>query len=184
MLSYFKKIVRESSGVLIACTVITMVCGIALSESDELLSAIPFLVLIMPAQNDVVGDMCQVLVGRLASHLYIGLVPARLSFTPRVRYDFQSLFVALLLSVSTLLAVNVIVATISGIEFGNFYKIIFVVFTAATLLFSIMFIVLFTGAIYIFKHNKDPNNFLIPITTSLIDTLSPIFVVLLASIVL
>lgn len=155
-----------------------MFSGMALSSAEEMLSTIPFLVLIMPAMNDVIGDMCQVLVGRFSSHLYIGLIPAQLTFTPRVRTDFNALFTALVLSAGTMLGINLIISLISGISFGSLFSIILVVFCTALSLFLTMFVTLFFGAIYIFKRNKDPNNFLIPITTSMIDTLSPIFMIL------
>nr|MDO8083805.1 magnesium transporter [Candidatus Sigynarchaeum springense]MDO8118531.1 magnesium transporter [Candidatus Sigynarchaeota archaeon] len=174
---YFKKIVKESIGVLLMCTVITMFSGMALSSADEMLAAIPFLILILPAQNDVIGDMCQVLVGRMTSHLYIGLVPARLSFTPRVKTDFLALFTSLALSIGAMLVINVFLALASGIAFGNFFLVLFVVICTAFSLFVIMAFMLYLGAIYIFRHNKDPNNFLIPITTSLIDTLSPVLTI-------
>jgi cation transporter-like permease len=42
----------------------------------------------------------------------------------------------------------------------------------------LMFMLLFISSIFIFKKGKDPNNFLIPMVTSLADFLTPLFIII------
>ncbi|MFW9877814.1 MAG: magnesium transporter [Candidatus Thorarchaeota archaeon] len=155
-----------------------LISGTLLSSNEELLSAIPIMLLIIPALNSLIGDISTVLVSRLTTHLYIGTIPPKVQKSDRLKEDFYGLLITLLLSLATLLILGYFFGLISGIEIVNPFLMILIISITILLIFFIMFISLFFGAVFLFKRGKDPNNFLIPFLTSLADFLTPFFLIL------
>ena len=155
-----------------------LISGSLLSLNEELLYTIPILLLILPALNSLIGDISTVLVSRLTTHLYIGTLPPKIQKSERLKEDFYGLLITLLLSLVSLISLGYVIGGISGIEIVNPFLMILIISTTVLLIFLIMFILLFTSAIYLFKRGNDPNNFLIPFVTSLADFLTPSFLIL------
>jgi len=155
-----------------------LISGSLLSINEDLLYTIPIMLLIIPALNSLIGDISTVLVSRLTTHLYIGTLPPKIQKSKRLIEDLYGLIITLLLSLISLLFIGYLVGIISGIRIVNPLLMIFVISITILLIFSIMFITLFIGAIFLFKRGKDPNNFLIPFVTSLADFLTPFFLIL------
>ena len=155
-----------------------LISGSILSVNEDLLYTIPIMLLIIPALNSLIGDISTVLVSRLTTHLYIGTLPPKIQKSKRLIEDLYGLIITLLLSLISLLFIGYLVGIISGIRIVNPLLMIFVISITILLIFSIMFITLFIGAIFLFKRGKDPNNFLIPFVTSLADFLTPFFLIL------
>ena len=68
--------------------------------------------------------------------------------------------------------------SVTGIEIVNPLLIISIITITILILFGLMFVFLFMGSIFIFRKGKDPNNFLIPMVTSLADFLTPLFIII------
>ncbi len=176
-MKYYMKILKESIIIVILSSLMGMISGSVLSSNKEILSAIPILLLIIPALNSLIGDMSTVLVSRLTTHLYIGTLSPKIQISDRLKEDFYGLLITTLLSLVSLLFLGYLVGIISGIRIVNPLLMIFIMSITVLLLFSIMFIALFLGAIFLFKRGRDPNNFLIPFVTSLADFLTPLFLI-------
>ncbi|MFX0001281.1 MAG: magnesium transporter [Candidatus Hodarchaeota archaeon] len=172
------KIFKESIIIVILSSLFGLISGTLLSSSEALLTTIPILLLIIPALNSLIGDMSTVLVSRLTTHLYIGTLSPKIQKSDRLKEDFLGLLITLLLSLIALLLIGYFVAIILGIEIVNPFLIIFIISITALLIFIIMFVSLFVSAIFLYKHGKDPNNFLIPFLTSLADFLTPLFLII------
>ncbi len=155
-----------------------LISGTLLSSNKELLSTIPIMLLIIPALNSLVGDISTVLVSRLTTHLYIGTLLPKIQKSDRLKEDFYGLIITLLLSLGALLILGYLMGALTGIGIVNPIFMIFIITITILLIFFIMFITLFFGAIFLFKRGKDPNNFLIPFVTSLADFLTPFFLIL------
>lgn len=155
-----------------------LISGTLLSSNEEILYSIPIMLLIIPALNSLIGDISTVLVSRLTTHLYIGTLPPKIQKSERLKEDFYGLFITLLLSLVSLLFLGYLVGVISGIKIINPLLMSFIITLTILLIFFIMFITLFIGAIFLFKRGMDPNNFLIPFVTSLADFLTPLFLII------
>lgn len=155
-----------------------LISGTLLSSNKELLSTIPIMLLIIPALNSLIGDISTVLVSRLTTHLYIGTLLPKIQKSDRLKEDFYGLIITLLLSLGALLILGYLMGALTGIGIVNPIFMIFIITITILLIFFIMFITLFFGAIFLFKRGKDPNNFLIPFVTSLADFLTPFFLIL------
>jgi len=177
-MKYFVKIFKESIIIVVISSLMGLISGSLLSSNEELLYTIPILLLILPALNSLIGDISTVLVSRLTTHLYIGTLPPKIQKSERLKEDFYGLLITLLLSLVSLISLGYVIGGISGIEIVNPFLMILIISTTVLLIFLIMFILLFTSAIYLFKRGNDPNNFLIPFVTSLADFLTPFFLIL------
>jgi len=175
---YFKKIVKESIVVVIISSVMGLFSGTVLSNNEIILSSFPIILLVLPSLNSLIGDMSTVLVSRLTSHLYIGTIPAKIQSSDRLKQDFYGLLITILLSLIALICLGYILGSVIGIEIVNPLLIISIISITVLILFGFMFVFLFMGSILIFRKGKDPNNFLIPMITSLADFLTPLLIII------
>jgi len=172
------KIFKESIIIVIISSLMGLISGTLLSFNEDLLYTIPIMLLIIPALNSLIGDLSTVLVSRLTTHLYIGTIPPKIQKSERLIEDFYGLIITLLLSLASLLFLGYLIGIISGIRIVNPLLMILIIVATILLIYFIMFLTLFIGAIFLFKRGKDPNNFLIPFVTSLADFLTPFFLIL------
>ncbi|MFX1374313.1 MAG: magnesium transporter [Promethearchaeota archaeon] len=159
-----------------------LISGSVLTSNEGVLYAFPIMLLIIPALNSLIGDLSTVLVSRLTTHLYIGTLPPKIQNSERLKEDFLGLLITLLLSLVALLVLGYFVGYLSGIRIVNPLLIISIITITILLIFFIMFILLFVGAVFLFKRGMDPNNFLIPFLTSLADFLTPFFLIIFITI--
>jgi cation transporter-like permease len=85
----------------------------------------------------------------------------------------------MLLSLIALISLGYMLGSVTGIDIINPLLIISILSITVLILFGLMFVFLFMGSILIFRKGKDPNNFLIPMVTSLADFLTPLFIIIL-----
>ncbi len=159
-----------------------LISGTLLSSNEALLYTVPILLLILPALNSLIGDISTVLVSRLTTHLYIGSLQPKVQNSERLKEDFYGLLITLLLSLGALIFLGYLSSIFSGIEIVNPLLITLIVCTTVLLIFAMMFLLSFVSAIVLFKRGMDPNNFLIPLITSLIDFLTPLFLIIFITI--
>ncbi|HEC38891.1 MAG TPA: hypothetical protein ENI29_11700 [bacterium] len=177
-MKYFFKIFKESIIIVIISSLIGLISGTLLSSNKALLITVPIMLLILPALNSLIGDISTVLVSRLTTHLYIGTIRPRVRNSERLKEDFYGLLITLLLSLGALIFLGYLVSVISGIKIVNPLVISLIMCITVLLIFAMMFLLSFISAIVLFKRGMDPNNFLIPLITSLTDLLTPFFLIL------
>ena len=166
------KIIRESLKVLILASLASSIGGMTLEKVNiKLVALLPFLILI-PAMNDMVGDFGSIISSRLTTMLYLGKIKEKEWWKS---HEIGNLFliVAIVAMISTLYIVllSSAIALLGGFKLSAFFvlKLLIVAIITTTLLVVFMFWLSTTAGFYIFKKNKDPSNFLIPLTTSIAD---------------
>jgi len=177
-MEYFKKVVKESIIILIISSLLGLISGTVLSLNEEILYSIPIILLTLPALNSLIGDISIVLVSRLTTHLYIGTIAPEVKKSARLKEDFIGLFLTIIFSFGTLMTIGYIFLSIVGKQIVNPFIIIIILSITVLILFVILFIILFIFSIFLFKKGKDPL-ILIPLTTSLIDFLTPLLIIIL-----
>ena len=177
-MQYFNKIIKESIIVVILSSLLGLISGTVLSTNEGLLYSVPILLLILPALNSLIGDFTTILISRLTTHLLIGMIPSKIQKTKKLMIDFYGLLLSIILSLVFLIVVGYGVAIATEIQIVNPLIIISILILTVLFLFISLFIILFISSVYIFRKGRDPNNFLIPIVTSLVDLLAPLFLVI------
>ena len=146
--------------------------GIGLeSVQQKLIFFVPFLIL-LPSLNDMVGDFGAVVSTRFTTLLYTGEIDTRTWWRcePLRRLLQKVMTVALAFAVYLAMAAAAI-SWISDfpltVAFG--LKLLACTVAATFVLVLLMFAVAVVGGIIIYKRKNDPDNFLIPLTTSIAD---------------
>lgn len=164
-------IIRESLKVLILASVISSIGGVGLNQiQSRLLSIIP-LVILLPALSDMVGDYGTTISSKFTNMLYLGKIKGRWWKSESVRSLFFTMFLISIISSIYIGFLSYILAYVKGFAFeiSVLLKILQLSILSATLLVCLIFLISVVGGIYIYRKGEDPNNFLIPITTSVGD---------------
>ncbi len=164
-------IVKESLKMLILASVLSSLGGIYIkSVQNEIITVLPLLVL-LPALTDMIGDFGTIVSSKFTTMLYLGKVKKEWWSSENVHE-----LIYVVLSVATISAFYIgalayLIAYIKGFAFTylTFLKVIGISLVATMSLIGIIITISILGGIWIFKKKEDPNNFLIPITTSVAD---------------
>ncbi|MDO8628319.1 MAG: magnesium transporter [Nanoarchaeota archaeon] len=178
-MNYIKKIIQESLPVLLLASVITILGGIGLKTLEEHITQfLPFIIM-LPALNNMVGDYSIVIVSKLTTHLYReqGKKP-ELGF---IKHLFKDTTTALFFSTAYMILLTLIISSIKHYPLTTASIITITAITSIVVatMFIIAFLIAITFALYAYKHHEDPDDVLIPITTSLADLGSIIILIIL-----
>jgi len=166
-------IIKESMKILIIAAIISSVGGVGLENVKERLVTIIPLLIMLPALNDMIGDYGTIISSKFTTMLYTGKISIRTGVmkSPELRKLATTLFaVALIISIY-IGAVSYGMAYYGGFPFDTsvFLKVMAVSVVCTMLLVGIIFAASLAAGIYVYRKKEDPNNFLVPITTSLAD---------------
>ncbi len=167
-------IIRESLRILILASIISSIGGIGMEAISSKLVVIIPLIILLPALNDMVGDFGCIVSSKFTTMLYLGKVGGKWWKSRHLRRLFLVIaFTSFLTSVFIGVAASII-AYWSGfsLTFEVFLKVLGIAVISNIILVSAIFCISIIGGLGIYGKNEDPNNFLIPITTSVADLLN------------
>ena len=165
------RIVRESLKVLLLTSIISSIGGIALENIRVTLATILPLIIILPALNDMIGDVGTIVASKFTTALYLGHIRGdwwKIHFLHRT---FWIVFTVALITAAYVAAISILLSawTGYGVNIEVFKKIALIALASTTLLTVIIFNISIVGGLWIYRRGEDPNNFLIPITTAVAD---------------
>lgn len=165
-------IIRESLKVLLLASALSAFGGFALEEIKAIFVSIIPLVILMPALNDMIGDYGTIVSSKLSTLLHEGVVEKKWWQTPELKKLFMQIATVSIITAALSAAIAMIIPVfISGydIALGNAAKIFAITIIDVAVLVSLLFFTSIYAGLRIYKKQEDPNNFLIPITTSIAD---------------
>lgn len=165
-------IIKESMRILILASILSSVGGIGLQSVQLMVVAIMPLLVMLPALTDMIGDFGTIVSSRFAVMLYLGQIHRKNWWRSlRIRRLFRIIMVIAIISAMYLGAVAVWISIAQGfaVTAALFLRIMEIALLATIMLVCIIFLVSVLGGFYIFSKKEDPNNFMIPITTSIAD---------------
>ncbi|MGB9708269.1 MAG: magnesium transporter [Candidatus Pacearchaeota archaeon] len=160
------KIVRESIFVLVIAALLSSIGGVALKSIEASLVTLVPLIVILPALNDMIGDFGIILVSRFTTALYMH---KKINFI--ARYLFKDVLLIALISAIYIAMLGTLFSLARGFSFNLIFLLKIIVLTLITTIILVLinfFIALFAGK-YTYKKKVDPDNVLIPLTTSIAD---------------
>lgn len=166
-----KTIVKESAKILLLTSVVSSFGGLTLEHVKTAFISIVPLVILLPTLNDMIGDFGTITASRFSTMLHEG----KAGGNPMKNRELQKLFVQILvLALFTAVLSASIALFISSFSWkalnaGVAAKIFLMVIVDVMALVCLMFFISVIAGRYFFKRQEDPNNFLIPITTSISD---------------
>jgi cation transporter-like permease len=177
-------IVKESLKILIMASIISSIGGIGMeSVSSRLVTIIPLLIL-LPALNDMVGDFGCIVSSKFTNMLYLGKVGGKWW---RSRHLHALFLVILSTSFITSVFIGVAASVIAywsgfSLTLDMFLKVLSIAVLSNIILVAVIFIISIIGGLGIYHKKEDPNNFLIPIATSVADLLNLVIFAILVGI--
>ena len=181
---YVKTILKQSTPTLILCSFLGIFAGTVLDSFASILLNNPTILTLVPLFSGESGNLVSILGARLSSALHAGLIEAEFKFNEAVRNNFI-IIILLCLIVYPLIAILAdITSLLLNIEAFSILHLILISLISGLVLIPIMIIIVFVIGIYSFKKGLDPDNVIIPISTSLTDALSNSLLILFSTIIL
>lgn len=168
-----RTIIKESVKILFLASIISSFGGMGIeSVKEKFILLLPLLIMI-PAFNDMIGDFGTVISSKFTSMIYTGKVSLRKGITSSKAFRKLAMnvfVVAFIASVYTGLA-SYALAYMQGFAFNSamLAKVVGISIICTMVLVGVIFAVSVISGIYVYRRKEDPNNFLIPITTSVAD---------------
>lgn len=167
-------IIRESIKVLILASIISAIGGFRLeSLKDKFVLVLPILIL-FPVLNGMIGNYSIIFSSRYSTMIHEGKIvdnPFKCKELRKLLYHLMiiGVFTAFLAGIFSL-----VFAGLKGFDtsIDSTFKVLLITMIDAILVSTVLFLVLSYIGRYIYKKKEDPNNFLIPISTSIADLLN------------
>lgn len=165
-------IIKESLKVLLLASILSAFGGFALEQIKTLFVSIIPLVVLLPALNDMIGDYGTIVSSRLSTMLHENVVQKKWWQTPELKELFVQIAVVSMITAALSAVIAMIIPIFTsgyGLALGNAVKIFAITIIDVAVLVSLLFFTSIYAGLRIYKKKEDPNNFLIPITTSIAD---------------
>jgi cation transporter-like permease len=169
--SVAKRIIKESVKILIVASIISSAGGVGFEALKLKIAALVPLLIMIPALNDMIGDFGTIMSAKFTILLYQGKIPKKWWNSYELGDQFRIIATIALFAAFYVGIVSVLVTFLQGIPVNAIeaLKVIAIAFmSTATLVLTIFFISI-VGGLWVYKKGSDPNNFLIPMTTSIAD---------------
>lgn len=166
-----KTILRESIKIIILASLVSSVGGMALEQIKTVFISIMPLVILLPTLNDMVGDYGTIVSSRFSTMLHKGEVKKQWWKNIHV----QEMFVQILLVAGITAVLSAAIALIvthfadNAVNLLLALKIFIITVADVLILVAALFFTSVCAGQHYFRKKEDPNNFLIPITTSVAD---------------
>ena len=169
-MKYITKIIKESLVVLIFAAILSSLGGVGLKYSEEKILFFLPLMILLPALNGLVGDFGIVMVSRFTTLVYKKNFTKRLE-KAKLRHISRDLFIVGIIMSFYISLLSGFISKISGFDFHLIFLIKLILIVLATVFFMIflIFFISYFGIFYSYKRNIDPDDLLIPLTTSIAD---------------
>lgn len=170
-------ILKQSTPVLLLCSFLGGAAGSILNSAVETLLTNPSLLTLLPLFSGESGSLISILGARLSSGLHSGLVEPFKKPEGEAVHNFMISFILaiIIFPIIGLLAEGSSFAL--GVVGVGFDKIVEISTLSGLILVAIMVIVVYYVSITSYNNNLDPDNIVIPISTSITDSISSLVLI-------
>jgi mgtE-like transporter len=176
-LPQLRRIVRTSMPVLLVAGIVSSLAGVALERRLTVFSALPALLILVPAHLSSAGALGGILSGRLSSQLLLGLVPPTALPSRGARRD---LWLVAGLSVPVFLANGVgahVVARLLDVASPGLGQLVGASLLAGLAAMVVVTVIGYYGTIVTVRLGIDPDTFGIPMVSSTVDLIGALTLV-------
>lgn len=179
-----RTIVKQSTPVLFVCSILGVIAGGIFNSSLTTLLTNTSLLTLVPLFSGESGSLVSILGARISSGLHSGLIEPILKPKKNTLYNFL-LCVILGIVVYPLIAVLADFSTylIGGTGIG-LDKIIEISFISGFILLPLMMMIVFYVSTLSYRKGLDPDNIVIPITTSITDSISSLIFITISLLII
>ena len=166
-----KTILKESIKILLLTSIISSFGGFTLEHIKPFFVKIMPLIIMLPTLNGMIGNYGIVVSSRFSTMLHEGKIRGNILLNKELRILFiQILLVSILtILISAAFAVLATKTLQQSLDIATALKMFLIALADVVLLVMILFITSIVAGLHFYRKKEDPNNFLIPITTSIAD---------------
>jgi len=164
-------IISQSLKMLLITAIISSVGGVKLKGvEDSIITILPLLIL-LPALNTMIGNAGTVVSSKFTTLLYLGRVEKKWWKEKDVHKLIVTVFTITIISAVYIGVLSYIISMTKGFAFDFLIlgKVLAITLLASASLVLILVYISIRGGLWIYRMKEDPNNFLIPMTTSVAD---------------
>ncbi len=167
----YKTIIKESIKILLLASIISSLGGLAIEHIKSIFLSMMPLIIILPALNDMVGDYGTIISSKFSTLLHEGRIRKKWWLEDEIKKPFIQILIVVIITTFIVVFSSFVISGISGYQFNAFIlaKILLITIIDVLFIVIILFMIAIMAGLYLFKKGLDPNNFLIPITTSIAD---------------
>jgi cation transporter-like permease len=168
----FWRIITESIGILLLASLLSTLGGFGIESIRQNIFFLLPLIILIPALNDMTGDYGTIVASRFTTMLYLGKIKEKGWWKSRLLH--RMLGEVLIIGTFSAIYITVLASMIAAfkgfpMQWGVFQRILLIALTTTWLLVFVLFVVCVLGGFYVYKKKHDPDNYLIPLATSLAD---------------
>ena len=179
-----KTILRQSTPILLLCSFLGCSAGAILNSAVETLLTNPTLLTLLPLFSGESGSLISILGARLSSGLHSGLIEPSTKPEGNAVYNFG---VCIVLSIIIFPFIGILAEGSSFILKSagvGFDKIMEISTISGIILVTVMAFLVYYISITSYRNNLDPDNIVIPISTSITDSISSLILISVSLIIL
>ena len=170
-------ILKQSTPILLLCSFLGGAAGGILNSAVETLLTNPSLLTLLPLFSGECGSLISILGARLSSGLHSGLIEPFNRPKGEAVHNFIICFILVVIVfplIGLLAEGSSYVLDVVGVGFD---KILEISTLAGVILVAIMVIIVYYVSVTSYNHNLDPDNIVIPISTSITDSISSLILI-------
>jgi cation transporter-like permease len=164
-------IMKESFVILLVSALISAAGGMALENIKTLFVSIIPLIILLPTMNDMIGDYGIIVSSRFSTMLHEGKIRRNWWRGKELKILFAQVFIIALITTGISMAVSFLISAFSGypLNLMTILKVFLITIIDVLVLLTILCFASIIFGLHYFRKKEDPNNFLIPIITSIAD---------------
>lgn len=165
-----KKLLKQSIATLIISVIASIISGVFLGKSEQLLLLVPGLIILIPGAIDLRGNIFAALGSRIGSALHLGLAKAELNLKNKTVTDNIYSTFTLNLSMSAILGILAwLISTLIGVRHIGVSTFVFISVIGGLLSGIILLFITFLFSFKSFKRGWDPDNIVAPLIATIGD---------------
>lgn len=166
-----KRIVYESSTVLIVCSFVGSLSGSLMEYNLSKFLLLPSLLVMVPAFLEEGGNIGSILASRLSSKLHLGLIEPKFRLGKNLMMEILSSYILCMCVFPLVGILNFVFSKLTNLRTLDFIDTIILTTISGILLTIIISSITVLLSFVSYKRGYDPDNILIPVVTSVADLL-------------
>jgi mgtE-like transporter len=179
-----KNIMKESLPMLLIAGAVSMCAGLILHNNNDVLFALPGILAIIPSFNNMGGSITSVLSCRLSSALHLGMINSKLKKTKTLERNVAATFIISIVSFFVLGFVAWGFNTMLGLKTLGAAVFPLVTLTAGLVTVAILSVLSIIFSYVSYSKGIDPDNWVIPILTSIGDFIGVLLLLSMVTLVM
>lgn len=177
-------ILKQSTPVLLLCSLLGGTAGGILNSAVETLLTNPSLLTLLPLFSGECGSLISILGARLSSGLHSGLIEPFKKPEGEAVHNFIICFILAIIVFPVIGLLAEGSSFVLGVVGVGFDKILEISTLSGLILVAIMVIIVYYVSVTSYNNNLDPDNIVIPISTSITDSISSLTLISVSLLIL